>query len=379
MYKEKAAFIKYGSFSHINESVLSELIRKFPDYEFDVYDLQPDKYSTDTAFALLHSLTEYGKDIITGKKTFLGTYNRTPWFFNRTRKFILKTLSDKDYRFTFQTQAIFDASIPGIPHFLYTDHTHMANLDYPGWDRNHLLNESWFKRENQIYANTALIFTMSSNITNSLIRDYDCNPEKVRLVYSGANIRTDPYERFADSRFAAKNILFVGVNWLRKGGPDLVESFKLVLKVHPDATLTIVGCSPKVEVPNCFVAGNVGLEEVKEFYNQASVFCLPTLFEPFGIAFLEAMAHKLPIVATRLGAIPDFVHHGKNGYLVNPKDPAGLSEALIQLLGDPARCKSFGEYGNRLYRDHYTWEKTGSLMHENIMECLERKLIEVHH
>jgi len=82
------------------------------------------------------------------------------------------------------------------------------------------------------------------------------------------------------------------------------------------------------------------------------------------------MAQKCPVVATNIGAIPDFIHEGKNGYLVNPKNPVELSEALIKLLDSPERSRIFGEYGNRLYWDHYTWDKTGSLMHDNIMQLL---------
>ncbi len=368
---KKAAFIKYGSFSHINESVLNELTRNFPGYEFDVYDLMPDKYSGKIALALWHSLREYGKDIFSGKKSFIETYNRTRWFFYRNRKLILETLQDKDYRFTFQTQSLFDASIPGTPHFLYTDHTHLANLRYPGKKTSHLLGESWFEIEKRIYGNASLIFTMSTNITQSLVMDYECDPRKVRLVYSGANSKSHRNEKFDVSRYARKNILFVGIDWYRKGGPALVEAFRQVLEVHQDATLTIVGCNPKVDVPNCRVMGKISLEEVKEYYRQASVFCLPTLFEPFGIAFVEAMAHKLPIVGTRLGAIPDFVHEGQNGYLVEPNNPVELSEALIRMLNDPGRCKKFGEYGNKLYRRRYTWERTGSLIRDNIMQFID--------
>lgn len=367
---KKAAFFKIGSFSHINDSVLNELKNNFPDYQFDVLDLNPEKYSLDVAEAILYCIKEYGKEVLLGKRTLRGTFARTTYYFNKRREFILLHVPKEKYAFTFQTQSLFDASIPGVPHFLYTDHTHLANLQYPGFDKSLILHKNWIEFENTIYQHTNLIFTMSSNISRSLISDYCCCPDKVRCVYCGSNVAISRDEVFNTERYFRKKILFVGVNWERKGGPVLAEAFKQVLAVHPDASLTIVGCSPRLHLPNCRVTGRVSLNEIKRFYKESSVFCLPTNIEPFGIVFLEAMAHKLPIVATNIGAIPDFVHDGRSGYLVDPNNPAQLAASLIKMLSSPGTCRSFGEYGNRLFWERYTWKETGLRMRENILPYL---------
>jgi len=67
-------------------------------------------------------------------------------------------------------------------------------------------------------------------------------------------------------------------------------------------------------------------------------FCFPTFFESetFGVVLLEAMQFSLPIVATRWRGIPSIITDGDNGFLVDPKDPIGLSEKLETLLRDPA-------------------------------------------
>lgn len=366
---EKAAFIKYGSFSHINKSVLDELKKNFPDVAFDVFDLVPDKYSIDTALSVLYGVAEYGRDILFGPKKLLQTFNRTAYFFNRRREILLNSIKGEKYLFTFQTQALFDASLTGTPHFLYTDHTHLENLRYPGYDRR-LLVGKWTNLEKQAYNNASLVFTMSSNISRSLINDYGSDPSKVVCVYGGSNVRVSEQENFDQDRYKRKNILFVGLDWERKGGPVLVEAFKKVLKVHPDATLTIVGCKPEVDVQNCQVLGRIDLKEVKAHLNRASVFCLPSRLEPFGIAFLEAMAHKLPVVATSIGSIPDFIHEGRNGYLVEPDNSDQVADSLINLLASEEKCRNFGEYGNRLFHERYTWENTGRSMSENIQSLL---------
>lgn len=367
---KKAAFIRYGSFSHINESVLGELKKNFPDITFDEFDLMPSKYSMDTVWSVFHALVEYGSEILFGPKKLIATFNRTAWFFNNRRKTILRLIGGEEYLFTFQTQAIFDASVPGTPHFLYTDHTHLENLRYPGFDKR-LLVEKWTKLEKQAYDNSSLIFTMSSNISRSLVRDYGCDPSKVVCVYGGSNVSVSEVESFDPERYKRKNILFVGVDWERKGGPVLVDAFRQVLKVHPDATLTIVGCNPEVNVTGCSVPGKIDLDEVKMYLNRASVFCVPSRLEPFGIAFLEAMAHKLPVVATRIGSIPDFIHEDRNGYLADPDNPDQLAAALISLLGDEEKCRNFGEYGYRLFHERYMWEKTGRSISDSIRAFAE--------
>ena len=87
------------------------------------------------------------------------------------------------------------------------------------------------------------------------------------------------------------------------------------------------------------------IEEVKKYFNQAAVFCMPTNIEPFGIVFIEAMSMKLPVIGTSIGAIPDFIKNGVNGYMVEPGNSEKLADHLIELLGDPSKCKNFGEEG----------------------------------
>lgn len=368
----KVAFIKHGKFSYTNDSVLEILTTNFPNFQIEVIDIFTDLISKKDLAVLVYCLREYGKDILTGKKNISSaTYLRTVYVFNKIKKIVVDKLAkQEDYVFTFQTQSFFDASVPGIPHFVYTDHTYLANLQYPGFDRQNLPPQSLIECEKTIYQNATLNFTMSSNISRSIIKDYCCSPEQVACVYCGANIQTIKEEKFAEERFSLKNILFVGTDWERKGGPVLEQAFRTVLKTHPDATLTIVGCTPELELPNCNAIGRIPRSKVKEYFTQASIFAFPTTVEPFGIVLLEAMAHKIPVVASNIGAIPELVLEGKNGYVVEPNNPQQLSQKIIELIGLPEKCKAFGEYGHELFWNRYTWEKTGIRMRENIERFL---------
>lgn len=91
------------------------------------------------------------------------------------------------------------------------------------------------------------------------------------------------------------------------------------------------------------------------FYRGASVFCLPSQFESFGIVALEAMFHGVPVVATQVGGLPDIVVDGTTGRLVASNDPIALADALQELLADRERGKRMGAAGRqRAYRLYST-------------------------
>ena len=367
--KRKIAFIKWGSFSHINVFVHQILERHFPECGIDVIDID-DLVPTRNPRTYLACLRDYGRDLLSGRRNIYDARVRTSFTFHEVRRAILALLDHDDYAFTFQTQSMFDASKPGVPHFIYTDCTYLAHLQFPGFQRRDLPCDSWMECEKQVYANATKVFTMSENVSKSLIEDYACSPEKVDRVNCGANVKISEDQQFDEARYAKKRILFVGVDWERKGGPALLNAFESVLETHPDASLTIVGCSPRIDLPNCRVVGRVSLPEVKKFFEQASLFCMPTLIEPFGIVFLEAMAHGLPIVASNMGAIPDFVIEGRNGSLVEANNSSQLAQQISTLLADPKMLKSYGDAGRRLFWQEYTWEHTGARICEQVDRAL---------
>jgi glycosyltransferase involved in cell wall biosynthesis len=277
--------------------------------------------------------------------------------------------SGKTYAFSLQTQSLFNAGVPSLPHFVYTDHTHLVNLSYPTFREVDLFTPSWIACEKRIYQSARRVFTMSNHVRRSVIEQYEIRPEKVTTIGAGSHAAGTEWPRSLES-FAAQNILFVGVDWERKGGPQLVEAFRKVLKIYPKATLTIVGCSPDLHVPNCTVVGRVPLEEVDSWYAKASVFCMPTWVEPFGIAFVEAHLHRLPVVAPALGALPDIVQSGHSGILVPPGDIDRLAEAIMELLESPSKSLAYGAAGYASASTKFTWNSVGNRLRHAICSSL---------
>jgi glycosyltransferase involved in cell wall biosynthesis len=109
-----------------------------------------------------------------------------------------------------------------------------------------------------------------------------------------------------------------------------------------------------------------GLEDVIEYvgpkygddkwklFGQSDVFVLPSFMEAFPLVVLEAMASSLPVVATNVGAIPDMIEEGVNGYLVEPRDPEALTARLSRLLRDCELRSSLGEMGRKRFLSYYT-------------------------
>lgn len=347
------------------------LEEQFPEYKVELIDITRILIKRPGILIVngFYTLKEYWRMLVQRKKKFKECFFSTSYIFHKIKVLMEGYLSLDDYVFSFQMQSLYDASKEGLPNFVYTDNTILANLDSSIADKSALFPDWFIELEGQIYKNARIVFVRSNNVARSLVKQYGYPQEKVKMVFAGSNVQRR-YDRKFDKEYTNKNILFVGIDWYRKGGPELVDAFRRVLESHPTAQLIIVGCIPKVDVPNCTVVGKVSLERLNEYYEQASIFCLPTRMEPFGIAFLEAMEHKLPIVTTKTGAIPDFVIDGKNGYLIPIGDVHKIASAINKLLNSPEVCKEFGEKGYSILEEKYTWNNTGKLIKKHIVSAL---------
>jgi glycosyltransferase involved in cell wall biosynthesis len=93
-----------------------------------------------------------------------------------------------------------------------------------------------------------------------------------------------------------------------------------------------------------------------ELYASFDVFASPSVYESFGITFLEAWAAGLPVVACDVGAVGSVIEHGADGLLVPPSDPRALAEALVRLLLDPAERRRLGERGRLVAVERHGWD-----------------------
>jgi glycosyltransferase involved in cell wall biosynthesis len=368
--KRSIAFI--STYDHPSRDSVEAMLREaFPEFNLEIFST--------TALIKKHRrwwfpnsrfvAAEYGARLARGTIDLKTAYMQTSYVMRRLRESMGDVLDPARHAFSFQTQSMFDTSVPGVPHYIYTDHTHLSNLSSEYFDQNMLRSEAWRLLERAAYHNCSCVFTRSTDVTRDLIELYDMPASKTQCVRAGANVKPAAIAA-GTANAAGRRILFVGLEWERKGGPILAKAFVEVLRAVPDAQLTIVGANPKLKLPNCEVLGPLPIDRLSENYSRASIFCLPTRLEPFGIAFLEAMAHKLPVIGTRIGAIPDMVLDGETGILVKPDNPQQLAEALITLLRDPARCSQLGKAGYEHLSKRYTWNSVGAGIRGRILRDL---------
>jgi glycosyltransferase involved in cell wall biosynthesis len=155
----------------------------------------------------------------------------------------------------------------------------------------------------------------------------------------------------------------------KKGLDVLVRAFTTLRQGRPGLALVLVGRPGEAEpglralandlgvADDVFFCTNVPHRRVPLFLEHASVFCLPSRSEPFGIAILEAGAYRLPVVASRVGGIPEIVDDGETGLLVEPGDSDALASAVGRLLRDRKFASSLGERLHRRVRADFSWRR----------------------
>jgi glycosyltransferase involved in cell wall biosynthesis len=102
--------------------------------------------------------------------------------------------------------------------------------------------------------------------------------------------------------------------------------------------------------------GRVENKRIPELLSHADIFVRPSRFEGFGVAFLEAMAAGVPVIATPVGGIPDFIKPGETGILVDPDDPVSLAKAIELLAADQALSKKLTNNALKLVKEKYQWD-----------------------
>jgi glycosyltransferase involved in cell wall biosynthesis len=231
------------------------------------------------------------------------------------------------------------------------------------------------KAERRVYDRLDTIFTMSEWLRRSFIEDFEQEPEKVVCVGAGANLveLPEPPQR---RRPEPPRYLFVGFDFERKGGPDVVAAFAAVRDRNPRAELWIVGPAARGDdrdgvrwlgpVRRTEPGGDA---EIGRLYDEATAFVLPSRFEPFGIVFCEAMLHGLPCIAADACAMPEIVADGETGRLVAPGDVDALAAAMVE-LADPGRAEALGAAGRKRALERFTWDRVVA----RVVERLARDL-----
>jgi glycosyltransferase involved in cell wall biosynthesis len=268
-----------------------------------------------------------------------------------------------------------------VPMYCYFDATVAQVVKAGGWTyglRSPSENAVSFEYQKEVFASCTGIFPRSQYAANSVINDYGVPPAKITVAGAGCNHNEEP---LLHENYGNKNILFIGVQFERKGGALILDAFRILRKLMPDATLTIIGCNPNINEPGVEVVGRIykdsdhGSRKILEYYSKASIFCIMSIFEPFGIVVIEAQNSYVPCIVPNRFAFTEIVKNGLTGIRLVEETPKALSKVMFDLLGDPLRLKAMGEAANRFIQGQWTWDKAA----ERIEQRITRDLNESRH
>ncbi len=228
---------------------------------------------------------------------------------------------------------------------------------------------AWMEREG--LAACDAIVAVSQEMRRDLLRVYDVPRDRVAVIPNGVDAET--YRPRDGSRGLARfgirppYVLFVGRLTRQKGVFDLVDAMDHVPEGTGLVLVTGRADTPEIEeelrrvvakAPGVvWIRHMVEDPDLADLYNEAAVFACPSIYEPFGITNLEAMACETPVVASRVGGIKEVVEDGKTGLLVPPGDPVRLGRAVAKILEDPKLAARMGRAGRRRVLARFTWDR----------------------
>lgn len=164
-----------------------------------------------------------------------------------------------------------------------------------------------------------------------------------------------------------KYILYTGRLDSRKGLIDLIESAKYVSSEHSDIKFILTGKGPFRNIlkrkindiglsKNFYFAGYVDRKTLLKYYQNATIYVLPSYYEGLPTTLLEAMSCGIPSIATNVKGSNEVIENGENGILIPPRNPKKLAEAIMGLLNDEDSRKRIGENARRHIVNYYDWD-----------------------
>ncbi len=243
--------------------------------------------------------------------------------------------------------------------------------------------EEYLKRPAFIWNSNDFVVTISQSAKTNLLHCNRIRLDKVRTIYNGIN--TGRYKNVIKTYGGKRGKHIVGTVCRLddyKDIPTLIMSYERIISMFPVAELWIVGDGPQRENLAQLVNSRKLQSKVKflgwrndigEINRDIDVFVLPSLTEGVSIALLEAMTCGCPVVATNVGGNPEVVVDGVTGFLVPPKDPVRMADAVGRILSDPKLAQEMGEAGRRRVEEKFSLDRMVAEYDELYRECLTKK------
>ncbi len=215
----------------------------------------------------------------------------------------------------------------------------------------------------------------------SAVEDYGADPAKVHVIPFGANLDEIPQREVALARKLSDRcrLLFLGVEWARKGGDIAFETLLKLEELGIAAELTVCGCTP----PKAFAHERMKVipfldknderqcKELEKLFMMSDFLLLPTRADAYGLVFCEANAFGLPVITTSTGGVPEVVRDGENGFLL-PYDARGAAyaEVIAQIYHDATRYAELVRASRTAFESRLNWDAWGVTINHILTDLL---------
>jgi len=234
-----------------------------------------------------------------------------------------------------------------------------------------MLLVSFLEKRKFQHHGTKKIIAVSQTLKNDLIEEYGILPDKIDVIYNGA----DP-DRFKNGENRdlrntmlkklgippdSTVILFVGGDWERKGLSYLLEAHNQLNR--SDVHVLVIGhgnpdlYSSQISDTSETVHFHFFDEQIENWYNISDIFVLPSIYEPFGMVVVEAMASGLPVITAAIAGVSEIIENGYDGIIIdNPADVNKLKKHLVSLINNPSLRKQMGSHA-RIKAFRCSWSR----------------------
>ena len=234
------------------------------------------------------------------------------------------------------------ARLSGVKKCVHTVHS-LADREAEGRIQK-IINGTYFRKA------WSVPVALTPEVQASVSDFYGLPPERIPVIYNGIDLsRCIPKTTYETGETVT--ILHVGRFDVPKNHAGLLEAFRLLRETHPECHLRLVG-DGDLRLRMEALAKEKGISDAVEFcgmqsnvypyLHDADIFTLPSIYEGNPMTIIEAMGTGLPIVASRVGGIPDMIHDGESGILVEP-EPRAVCDALARMVEDGALRRRLGE------------------------------------
>ncbi len=253
----------------------------------------------------------------------------------------------------------------------------VATIHATEYGRNHGLHTDLQKHihslEQELTEQATLLIGCSRYMCQEIARLFKQSTDKIAVIPNGVdpkNILPDR-EKLLSRSGRDKNILFLGRLVPEKGVQILIEALPTIIQKAGPVKLYIAGKGPYQQelaeqakslgvADQVHFVGFVNDEDRNKLLDQCDVAVIPSLYEPFGIVALEAMAAGLPVVVSDTGGLHDVIEHGIDGYCVPPGDAAMLAHYITELINNPELAQHFTRQAKRNVAVKFNWRQIAS-------------------